>query len=202
MRKIYLQIIFIWVLMSPCAFASQTTPLFLMAPLFSGCAVTTNGGNISATINPDTGALSTSFTPAFKLTTLSGSAKALTYSATCNTTTTAQNAIFNISTKKYIILTNSTVLPPVSSVNNIKTGAPTAASNPNAMAYIINDPPAIAGQLAVSYNTTNKLWNLTLTHLGNTNTSITVPAATPLGNTYSFDDEPGAYQATITLSFI
>lgn len=203
MNKLRLLIIFICTLIfPPVAFAGETTPQLFQADLAPGDAVTTNGGNITATIDPNTGALNTSFTPGFTMTTTTGSAQSLTYTATSNTQAGLQNAIFNIGTTKYIILTNSTTLPAVSSVNDIKTGSPTAANNPNAIAYVINDPPTISGRLTVAYDTTNKLWNLVLTRNGNTNTSITVPAGVPLSNTYSNDDEVGTYQATITLSFI
>jgi hypothetical protein len=182
--------------------AAQTDSQYFTAPLALTQNVTTNGGNITATINVSTGALSSSFTPGFTMNTNGGAAQSLTMTATANSQGGSQNAIFNISTTKYIILSNSTVSPPVSSFTDIKSGSPTAANNPNAIAYVINDPATVPARLTVSYNILGKYWDLVLTHNGNTNTSITVPANTPLANTYSFDDEPGNYQATITLSFI
>ncbi len=201
MKKLFLGIIFFGILIfSQSAFAARTDSQYFVAGCPESKSVVTNGGNISATINVDTGALSTSFTPAFTMTTNSRNNQYLTISASANTNTTAQNAVFNIGATRYIILTNNTVLPAIASLTNIKTGSPTAINNPNAIAYGINDPATATG-LTVAYNSTNKNWDLTLARRGSTNTSITVPANTPLTNTYSADDEEGSYRATVTLSF-
>lgn len=181
--------------------ASQTSSYYFTASCPECKCVTTNGGNVDATINCETGALSASFTPSFKMTVNNSRPKSLTLSATCQTQTGSTNAIFNIGTTKYIILTNNNVLPPNTSITNINGGTPIAANNQNAIAYSINDPTTIPGRLSATYNTTNKNWQLTLTRQGSTTTTITIPANLPLNNTYSFDDEPGPYQSTITLTF-
>jgi len=186
---------------SQSAFAAQTTSQFFIVGCPETNSVATNGGNIAATINTDTGALSTSLNPGFTITTNNRGEKELTLSAKANTSTTTQNAIFNIGSARYIILTNNTVLPPIASLTDIKTGSPTAANNSNAIAYAINDPTNIPGQLSVAYNSGNKNWDLEVTHRGSTSTSVTIPSGTPLSGTYSSDDEAGSYKATITLSF-
>lgn len=180
--------------------AQQTNSYFLTTTAATSISITTAKSTLSANINSDTGLLSAALNPSFTILTNSSQTYYLTFSATTTTTSGSTNAIFNVGTTKYIILTNNTVLPAVSSVNNIKTTTPTASSNPNAIAYQINDPPTQTG-LAVSYNSTNKNWLLTLNRSGATTTSITIPASTPFSNTFSGVDEAGNYRATITLSF-
>jgi len=197
---IYISLI-LFVMNAPISFAGQSASYYFTAAAPPTKAVAANGGNISAVINVDTGALSTAFTPAFTLNTNTGASQTLTMKAEANTQGGVQNAVFNVGAVKYVILTNSNISPPISSLTNIKTGSPTASSNPNAIAYTINDPPAVSGSLTVAYNSGNKNWDLILFHNGNTNTSITVPSGAPFTNTYSTDDEPGSYQAVITLSF-
>jgi len=182
--------------------ASETTHTYFNATCGEIKSVSAGGGAISTLINGDTGALNGSLTPAFLITTNSRDTKTLTLSATANTQGGNLNSIFNVGGVRYIILTNSTVLPQASAITNINGGSPVGNQNSNAIAYTINDPAAISGKLAVAYSATNKNWLLTLTNRGQTTTSITIPAGTPMTNTYSADDEAGAYQATITLSFI
>lgn len=184
------------------AYAERTPSYYFTATCPKTKSIVTNGGNINTTINIDTGVLSTNLNPGFLITTNSRDEEDLTLSATSQNLGGTANAIFNIGASRYIILTNSTQLPPASAITDIKTGTPTAANNPNAIAYTINDPATTAGQLSATYSNTNKNWRMVLTHRGNTTTSITIPAATnPLTNTFSGDDEAGSYQATITLSF-
>lgn len=204
MKQFNLLIVLILIfIFSPCVFSAQTNSQYFAAPLAPGDSVSANGGNITATIDISTGALSAAFAPGFTMNTNnSGSSPQLNLTATATSQGGSQNAIFDVSTIRYIILANSTVPPPVSSFTDIKTGSPTAANNPNAIAYTINDPTAVATRSTVSYDSTGKFWVITLLKNGNTNTSITVPASTPFANTYSSDDEPGNYQAIITLSFI
>lgn len=203
MKKNIIFIAFLGILIfSPTVHAAQTTPQYFTATAPETKSVATNGGNTAATINIDTGVLSTAFTPGFSMTTNSRCPDQLTLFATTTTQSGSQNAIFNIGLLKYIILTNSTTPPPLSSLTDIKSGSATAVNNPNAIAYPINNPVPTSGQLTVAYNSTNKNWDLVLTHRGTTLTSITVPAGPPLSNTYSADDEAGSYQAIVTLSFI
>lgn len=200
-KHIFIIVLILYLINIPVSFASQSASYYFTANAPDTKAVAANGGNISAVIDPNTGSLSPAFTPAFTLTTNTGASQSLTMKAEANTQGGLQNAIFNVGTVKYIILTNSNILPPISSLTDIKTGTPTASSNPNAIAYTINDPAGVSGDLTVAYNSGNKNWNLTLKKNGVTPTSITVPSGTPFSNTYSTDDEPGSYQAVITLSF-
>src|SRR5574344_1312360 len=184
-----------------CSIAEQTTPYYFVADYPTTNCVSTNGGVISTTINNSTGALANSLTPSFLIGTNSPATQNLTMSATAITTSGNTNAIFNIGTNKYIVLTNNSITPSLTSVTNINRGYPTASSNPNAIAYQVNDPTAFYG-LTQSYNSTNKNWRLTTTQYGYMVTSLTIPATSPLTNTFSVaNDEAGNYRATITLSF-
>lgn len=74
-------------------------------------------------------------------------------------------------------------------------------NNPNAIAYQVTTPSNIGGQLTYTWNNPGQYWDAALTHSGNTNTALTIPAGAPVSNTYSNDDEIGTYQAIVTLSF-
>lgn len=203
MKKIKLLIMLILASsFSTCAFGAQTTSQYFTGTLLVNNSVVFTGGSTTAAINVDTGVLNGSFSPSFRLNTNVIDDQSLALTVTANTQSGTQNAIFNVAANKYVILTNSNVLPPVNSLTNIKTGSPTAANNPNAIAYAINDPVAVPGRLIVGYNTIGKYWDMSVSQNGNTDTSITVPGGAPFNNTYSFHDEPGNYQATVTLSFI
>lgn len=185
-------------------YAATTASQTVTGTLAAMQQVVTNGGNITATIDPDTGTLSAAFTPGFTITTNTASSQPMTLTSTCNTTTVAQNAFFGNGSAgtTFIVLTNNTVLPTVAAVTDAKSGSPTPANNADVIVYGITPPSTIAGQLVYTWNNTNQNWDIALTHKGNTNTSVTVPAAAPKASTYSFDDDPGNYQATITLSFV
>ena len=188
------------IILSPPVLALNTPSDYFNAtlPLVNSIAVT--GGNFTTSIDVNTGALSAALNPQFTISTNSNSTQNLTASSTANIQGTTVNSIFNISTTKYIILTNTNHLPAQSAIDNIKSGSPSAANNPNAIAYQINDPTASTG-LTVTYNNTNKNWGLVLSKKGSTITAIAVPASTPLAQTYSILDQAGTYQATIILTF-
>lgn len=203
MKKWCLNIIVLIIFILPQqSWAAQTTSQMFTANANATDSVATNGGNITSVIDPTTGALNTTINPGFLITTNSANTQTLTMSATTTTQSGSTNAIFaDLLTNKYIILTNSNTLPAASSITNITGLSPTPASNPNAIAYPINDPASIVGQLTVAYVPLSSNWLLTLTHKGTTATSITIPSGSPMSNTYSLDDETGTYQATITLTF-
>jgi len=186
------------------AFAATTASQTVTGTLGAMKQVVTNGGNIAAVIDPDTGTLSLAFTPGFTLTTNTNAAEPLTLTATCNTTTLVQNAFSGDGNPgtTFISLTNNTILPTVAAVTDAKSAAPTPANNADVIAYGVTPPTNIAGQLIYTWDAVNIRWNASLSHKGSTNTALTIPAATPKANTYSFDDDPGNYQATITLSFV
>lgn len=184
----------------PNAKAEQTSAYYLTSSNPAVESVSGSGRNLTATIDTDTGLLSSALSPSFTILTNSPQTYTLTMSATNTTSGGTTNAIFAIGTTRYIVLTNNTVLPNTASVNNITSGSPTALNNPNAIAYQVNNPTTTTG-LTATYNTTNKNWLLTLNRAGATNTSLVVPAAIPLTNTFSSMDEAGDYKATVTLSF-
>lgn len=183
------------------AFAATSSQVNLSGDLGGTATVSTNGGNISSTINADTGALSTAFTPVFQMSSNDPLQKNLTLKVEAMTTSGYQNAVFNIGTTKYVILTNVAYPPNVSSLNNIKTGSPTAENNPNAIAYVANDPTSSTGNITITYQSIPKNWNLLLTSNGIARATFTIPAGNPFTNTFSSDDEAGSYQAVVTLSF-
>jgi hypothetical protein len=200
MRRNFLLFLIYFVCINP-VFADQTVSQYLTVTTSEAKSIVTSGGNTTTTINVNTGALSAALTPTFLITTNSDDEQKLTLSAVADTQNGSINAIFNISDVKYIVLTNSTVPPTSDSVTDIENGNPTAANNPNVIAYSINAPATTSGQLSAAYNTINKNWDLSLMNQGTIVTSITIPAENPLNNTYSFNDLAGTYQATITLSF-
>lgn len=204
MKIIFLSIIFIQIFsIFGCSFAAETEHQYFTAcGCQFKCATVTDCKNYTATINTDTGALSNNITPNFCMTTNDRGAQNLTMSASTNTQSGITNAIFNVSTNTYIILTHADNPPTTAAVADIKNGTPSVANNPNAIAYSISNPDSVKGVLNVSYNSTNKNWQLLLTKRGQTYTSIAIPSGNPLANTYSIDDEAGDYEATITLSFI
>lgn len=164
--------------------------------------IITNGGGINSTIDVDTGALVTSFSPAFRITTNTNSSQTLHLSSSMNYSGGSDYAIFDNSNIRYIILTNNNILPDSGAILDIRAGSPTPANNANAIAYQVTEPTNQAGKLTYSWDYTNKYWTGTLTNKGNTDTALTIPAAGAVSGTYSSDDEPGNYQATITLSFV
>lgn len=186
------------------AFAATSASQTCTGTLGTMKQVITNGGNIAATIDTDTGALNLAFTPAFRITTNTNSSQNLELTALCNTTTIAQNAFSGDGNPgtTFISLTNNTVLPTVADVVDAQSASPTASLNPDVITYGVTPPSNIAGELVYTWDAVPKHWDAALTHKGNTDTSLTVPAAAPKANTYSFDDDPGSYQATVTLSFV
>ena len=189
-----------FILLSAPTFALTTPSDYFVANLAPVKSITVTGGNFTSVIDVNTGALGTSLSTQFTMTTNTAASQNLTMSSTANIQGSTVNSIFNISSTKYIILTNSNHLPTASAINDIKTGTPSAANNPNAIAYQINDPTTATG-LTVNYNNTNKNWDLTLAKKGSTVTTIAAPAAAPLAETYSILDRAGTYQATIILTF-
>ncbi len=180
--------------------AGQTNPINLNGTLSGTVDIIVAGGNINTTIDASTGALGGAFNPAFEMRSNDPHQKNLTMKVTANTSSGYQNAVFDIGTTKYIIMTNSTYPPNISSLNDIKTG--TLVNNPNAIAYIANNPSNDTGNITISYNNSGKYWDLLLTNRGYSKTTFTVPAGTPLNNSYTYDDEAGDYKAIVTLSFL
>lgn len=185
------------------SFADQT----VIATLGQMKQVVGNGSALSANIDPDTGQLSAAMTPSYTITTNTNGNTNMTLKATCLTTGLPQNAFFGDGSAggTYIVLTNNTVLPPIGAVSDAKLVTPTPSVNANVIVYSITPPADVGGtQLVYTWQNapTDKYWTAVLHHKGNTNTDITIPIGTPKSLTYSFDDEPGQYEATVTLSFV
>ena len=177
--------------------ASQT----LTATLGVLKQVTTNGGTIASTIDPETGNLQTSFTPGFRIRTNTASSQTLDLYATCAGATTPNiQSFFEQGGTQYITLANTTVVPSDAEVADAQAASPVDTQNANVIAYAVTPPSDIPGDLVWGAFGSNK-WVATLTNKGNTDTSLTVPAGAARTNTYSGDDEAGSYVAVVTLGF-
>lgn len=194
-------ILLIAILNPTIVLAQSTTPQDFKGILPETLIVQTSSGTLSANINVDTGIFNNAIQPVFKISSNKEDGKYLTQSWTCNTTGAVQNAIFTYNSRTYVILTNANVPPDVSSISSIKTGSSTSSNNPNAIAYEINAPPGIADKMDVSFESGTNTWKLRLLKNNTNFTSQTIPVKAPLSGTFSLDDEPGIYQATVTLSF-
>lgn len=185
------------------AFAATSAAQTTTGTLGPTRQVVTNGGNISAVIDPTIGSLSASLTPGFTLITNSAGSQNVNLVAVANTTGGTVNALSGTGAtgSTFIVLTNNAALPTTGAVSDAQSGAPTPGVNANVIAYPVNKPDDVPAQLAYTWDGANIRWNGVLTHKGNTNTLLTIPASTPKTNTFSIDDANGTYQATITLSF-
>lgn len=202
MKNKLLKVLIVYLCCTNFCLAAQTPSEYFVATMpVQREVVVDSSGTTNSTITPSTGALVSALIPSFYIKTNSRNAQYLTFSATTNTQSGAENAIFNIASNKYIILSNVTYQPTSAALANIKSGSPTPCDNQNAIAYTINDPPSISGALSVTYNTTNKNWDLVLTNRGQTPTSVTIPSGSALSGTYSSGDRAGTYQATVMLTF-
>jgi hypothetical protein len=183
---------------SQSALAATTASQTLIATLAAMKKVSTNGGTINSTIDPDTGNLVTSFTPGFRIETNTTAAQTLDLSATC-TGATVQQAIYDRAGTRYIVLANTTVVPTDLAIADCKAATPVDTQNANAISYQVTEPTNIAG-LAYVWTAPSK-WVATLTKKGKTDTSLTVPSGVAAAGTYSGDDEVGSYVAVVTLAF-
>lgn len=167
-------------------------------------SVTTNGGTLTSVIDPTTGNLNTTLNPGFTIQTNTHASQPMTLKATLTDSSgPGVNALFGNGTIDNIILANTAAgsVPLTTAITDIKSGTPTPANNANAIAYQVTNPANIGGQLTYTWNNGGQYWDAALTHTGNTNTALIVPAGPAVANTYSIDDEVGTYQAIVTLSF-
>lgn len=185
-------------------FAATTASQTITGTLGAAKQIVTNGGTIAATIDPASGNLSNVLNPGFRMITNTNSSQNVRMTSTCNTTGGMQDAFFGDgnSGTTFIVLTNSTTLPSIAAVTDAKSGGPTPAANAEVIVYAINKPADIAGQLIYTWDNGNQYYNAALTHKINTDTLLTIPAAAPRAGTFSTADTDGAYQATVTLSFV
>ena len=114
------------------------------------------------------------------------------------------NAYFKNANRDYLILGNisSSNLPNTNSINNIKSSTPNASSNPNAIAYPINN---ILTNLSSATMINNSAYGglCYSVKMGNSQNGNIVQniGANPLTNTYSIsNDRAGTYQAVITFT--
>ena len=157
-----------------------------------------NGGNINATIDEVTGALSTPLTPGFRITT-NTEREVIYIKAECNTLGGFVNALSGTGAtgSTYISLTNTGALPLPADVTDAQGAPASGATNPNVIAYGVNSPayPGVG-----TWNVGLKRWEA-VSIKGVTDTSLTIPG-TAKDNTFSIADVDGSYQAIITASFL
>ena len=200
----------IQILLSTILLASLVTTLSAFAAPDSATQVCTgqlpvirtvvnDGGNLTATIDPTVGSLSTPLTPAFKITVNTDNVQTLDLQATCEGAST-QDAIYDRGGTRYIILANSAVPPSNGAIADCKIGSPTAGANANAISWAVTEPTSTS-EIAYVYDNTIPGWKATLTHKNDTLTNLTIPAAAPFAGTFSLDDADGSYLAAVTLSF-
>lgn len=189
------------------AACSPTASQTITGTLSQCKCVTTDGGNIAANIDCD-GLLSAAFVPAFQIKTNSAAATNMYLEAKCNTLGgVLVNALSGTGATggTFISLTNQTGasgIPAAAAVTDAQAAVPVPVTNTNVIAYGVNAPTSTAGILVYTWNVGTRRWDAVLTKKGTTNTALTVPAAAARPLTFSFDDEPGSYQAIVTLSFV
>ncbi len=185
--------------------AATTASQTITGTLALSRSIVTNGGNLTSVIDPDTGNLNTALTPGFTIKCNSSASQSLTLKATLTDQAgPLVNALYGDGTTNHIILANTAAgsIPTAAAIADIKAGSTDPANNSNAISYTVTTPSNIGGQLTYTWNNPGQYWDATLTHKGNTNTSLTVPIGLPAANTFSADDEVGSYQAVVTLSFV
>jgi len=186
---------------APMANAATTASQTVNATLAALKSIVGKGTGLSGTIDPDTGIV-TALAPSFTMTTNTNSALTLQLSATAPSTTTPQQALTNYAGHlgTYIVLANTTVPAVAAAITDITGGVLT--SNANAIAFPFTPQATVAGQLTLgAWNAGGSYWPYTLTHKGNTDANNAI-AGTALASSYDTNDEPGTYQATITMAFI
>ena len=184
------------------AFAAQSSDrIHLNGSLDAVVEVVAVGTALNANISRPSGTLDTFFMPAFEMRSTQSGKKNLTLKVSSKIQGgTYVNSAFDNGSLKYIILTNDANPPPLSSLSTIKAGD--YSNNPNAIAWQANDPSDDTGNIDVGYDPGNDWWTLRLRSSGYSKTSFLIPAAAALPGTLGYDDEDGAYKATITVSFL
>jgi len=186
---------------APMANAATTASQTVSATLAALKSIVGKGTGLTGTIDPDTGIV-TALAPSFTITTNTSSALTLQLSATAPSSTTPQQALTNYAGHlgTYIVLANITVPALAAAITDITAG--TLASNANAIAFPFTPQATVAGQITIgTWNAPGNYWPYTLTHKGNTDANNAI-SGTALASSYTTDDEPGTYQATITMAFV
>ncbi len=114
------------------------------------------------------------------------------------------NAYAQVSSQGYIMLGNNTpaYYPTLTAVSNITGGTPSAASNPNVIAYPVTNT---LNNLSSATLTNNALYGglcyIVKTGTNRNGSLVQTLGAAPLSNTYSIgDDRAGVYQAVVTFT--
>ena len=188
------------------AACSPTASQTLTGTLAQCKCVVIDGGNIAANIDCD-GLLSADFQPKFKITTNKAASTAMYLTAKCNTSGGLVDALSGtgLTGGTFISLANQTGESGIATpgaVLNAQAATPVPATNTNVIAYGVDAPLDQAGILDYTWNAGLARWDAALTKKGETFTYLNVPAAGPKTLTFSYDDEPGSYEAIVTLSFV
>jgi len=162
--------------------------------------ITPLSSNTGGEINPGTGAV-TPISAKFNIKTNAGESD---YDFVLQATTKVQggeevNAYFVNGQSGYLILTNSSRRPDKSSVDNIKT-SPSAAQNPNAIAWGVNVSSTGDIELKSSPQFGGVYYDITKASGADTVVIQSISGA-PYAGTYSINhDSSGTYDATVILS--
>lgn len=176
--------------------ASQT----LSVTLGSLVNITTDGGVTTASMDVDTGNLSTALTSKFKIQT--NQAQTLYVNATTASSTTPNTvAFFKQGANIYVVLSNigATQKPTDAAITDCKAATPNPDNNSNAIAYNVTGVTLTGATTTTpTYDATKNQYVISA-NPGQTSATTTI-ATTALPTTYSYMDTAGTYQAVVTLS--
>ncbi len=183
-------------------FAADSAPQTVTAQLGILKSVVGKGTGLGGTINPDTGVLS-SLAPSFTVTTNYANSQILYMTATAPYGGTNPEQAFTKYTGHqgtYIVLANVSVGAQATqgAIQDITGG--TLAGNANAIAYPFTPQPTAGALTNQGFNSPQGAWAYTLAQAGDTSVDNGI-SGSPLASTYTTVDQPGNYQATVTLAF-
>ncbi|OGH95764.1 MAG: hypothetical protein A2104_07850 [Candidatus Melainabacteria bacterium GWF2_32_7] len=161
----------------------------------------TNGTTTAVSINQD-GSLSANLTPGFSFTSNNKNGASATFNVKVNTSDASQvDGISgsNNGTSGKIVLTNAGILPTSNAVKDGLSDTPTAANNPNVIAYQVsfNIDNANNGKVPAFDQTGSNVTGNVLSKNGSSAVTFNIDKNSVRSNTYSTDDVAGTYQATI-----
>lgn len=179
---------------------SNTASQILQCTLgtYTDITAITSGAVTTTTIAPDTGNLAAALVSKFQIN-LNTDGQQLYLQGNTAGATGNVNALFQQGANTYVVFSNtaSGKLPTAAAIADIKTAAPTAANNSNAIAYPIASVGLTNGGTS-TYDATKNQYNITA-NSGQT-IATTTTGTTPYTNTYSYNDNAGTYQAIMTLT--
>ena len=204
-NKILISIILFAILgISQSSLAATTAEQTVTGTLGPFRNVVTDGGNLTATILPNSGSLNTFINPSFLISTNTSASQNLDLLANCVCSDGDANAFSDKGIPagtKYIALAHATILPSIANVADALSPSPNIASNPNVIVYPVTGPVDTAGQLVFTWQTATRKYTGNLTHKGNTPTQLVIPAGIVTPNTFGINDSDGAYLTAVTLAF-